>query len=492
MLFSSLPFILVFLPSVLIGAIIMARLQRPIAMVTWLVVASMVFYAQWHTWDLAWLLCSVIGNYWLSGILARHPRRWILALGVAGNLLLLGYFKYTNFALQTLAALTQTSLPTFELVLPLAISFHTFQQIAYLVDVRRGNVHRPGLMHYGLFVLFFPQLIAGPIIHHTESFPQIEDPKKLRPSWNGFQNGLGWFIIGLQKKLILADGIAAYADAVFNVPTAPTLIPAWIGALAYTLQLYFDFSGYSDMAIGLAQMFGVRLPDNFDSPYKAGSIIEFWRRWHITLSRWLREYLYIPLGGNRKGSVRRHVNLMLTMLLGGLWHGAGWTFVVWGGLHGFYLMVNHGWHAAMKQMGIVPTDAGPAYRYASHLLTMVAIVVAWVFFRAPSFDKATQVLSAMAGLHGITLPDSAAAMFGTLPGLTYASDPGFTTEALAWLAGLFAIVFFAPNSAEIMGASKPGWRRTALVPLLSVWGIAAVVIAAAKGTGSQSFIYMIF
>jgi D-alanyl-lipoteichoic acid acyltransferase DltB (MBOAT superfamily) len=263
----------------------------------------------------------------------------LLASAIAVNLILLGYFKYANFFADNLNHFAGTALPIGQVILPLGISFFTFTQIAFLVDTYQGKVKEFNFVHYTLFVTYFPHLIAGPVLHHKEMMPQFAKRNVCHLNWDNVAVGLSIFVLGLAKKVLIADSLAEFATPIFSAVAAggqPMLFEAWIGALAYTLQLYFDFSAYSDMAIGISLMFNVRLPMNFNSPYKATSIIDFWRRWHMTLSRFLRDYLYIPLGGSRNGKAQRYLNLMITMLLGGLWHGAGWTFVIWGGLHGFY------------------------------------------------------------------------------------------------------------------------------------------------------------
>src|SRR4029078_5020437 len=278
-------------------------------------------------------------------------RKTFLAVGVTANLAALGYFKYVNFFLANLSALRETQTSVVAVVLPLGLSFFIFQKIALLVDASKGEVQHFSPLSYTLFVSFFPQLIAGPIVHHKEMMPQFA--ARARMQVVDFAKGLTLFVIGLAKKVLIADTIAQVSNPIFDRAAAgivPGVLESWTGALAYTLQLYFDFSGYSDMALGLALLFGIHLPINFHSPYQARNSIEFWRRWHITLSRFLRDYLYIPLGGNRHGHVRRYINLAITMLLGGLWHGAAWTFVVWGALHGLYLAANHAWVAFRNRM----------------------------------------------------------------------------------------------------------------------------------------------
>ena len=331
----------------------------------------------------------------------------MLVSAIAVNLIFLIYFKYANFFVDNLNALTGSAWTLANVVLPLGISFFTFTQIAFLVDTYQGKVKEFNFVHYALFVTYFPHLIAGPVLHHAEMMPQFARRSVCRINWDNVAVGLSIFVLGLAKKVLLADSVADFSTPVFEAVKAggePMLIEAWVGALAYTLQLYFDFSAYSDMAIGLSLMFNVRLPLNFNSPYKATSIIEFWRCWHMTLSRFLRDYLYIPLGGSRLGTSRRYVNLMLTMLLGGLWHGAGWTFVIWGALHGSYLLINHAWREVKARLGW--GNGGRLAALGAGALTFLAVVVGWVFFRADSFSSALTMLQGMAGMNGVSLPVS--------------------------------------------------------------------------------------
>jgi D-alanyl-lipoteichoic acid acyltransferase DltB (MBOAT superfamily) len=380
----------------------------------------------------ALLLGSIAFNYFVGWLLISRrlragPRFAVLTVGVSGDLLALGIFKYAGFLVANFNAVFSTSIVV-NILLPVGISFYTFTQIAFLVDAYRGNVARYALPHYALFVTYFPHLIAGPILHHKDMIPQFERAAGRRPDPHLILCGLIIFGIGLFKKTCLADGIQPLVSLAFG-PNAPTFDQAWIGALAYTFQLYFDFSGYSDMAIGLSLMFGIFLPLNFNSPYKAASIIDFWRRWHMTLSQFLRDYLYIPLGGNRHGRTLRYVNLMITMLLGGLWHGAAWTFVAWGALHGVYLCVNHAWNNYGP--AVAPRFARLA-DLAAFMLTFLSVVVAWVFFRADSLSSALYVLSKMTDPTQIAFgrAEMAYALFIML----YA--------AIAW---------FAPNTQTIMG-----------------------------------------
>ncbi len=334
-------------------------------------------------------------------------------MAISVNLIFLIYFKYANFFVDNLNHLTGSTWALANVVLPLGISFFTFTQIAYLVDTAQGKVKEFNFVRYALFVTYFPHLIAGPVLHHAEMMPQFAKRAVCRINWDNVAVGLSIFVLGLAKKVLIADSVADFSTPIFEAVKAggtPMLFEAWIGALAYTLQLYFDFSAYSDMAVGLSSMFNVRLPLNFNSPYKATSIIEFWRRWHMTLSRFLRDYLYIPLGGSRLGASRRYVNLMLTMLLGGLWHGAGWTFVIWGALHGCYLLVNHAWRGIKQRMGW--RNGGRVATLGAGALTFLAVVVGWVFFRADSFSSAITMLQGMAGMNGVSLPTSFEDRFG--------------------------------------------------------------------------------
>jgi alginate O-acetyltransferase complex protein AlgI len=431
MLFNSYPFIFLFLPIVLFGYFALGR-RGDLAPVIWLALASLAFYA-FSGWQFVPLLvASIAFNFTVGYLLIERKLRAGLRLaalvaGVGGDLLLLGIFKYAGFFAINLNALFGTTIAV-SILLPVGISFYTFTQIAFLVDAYRSNVARYALPHYALFVTYFPHLIAGPILHHRDMIPQFERAETKRFDPHLVLCGLIIFGIGLFKKTGLADGIQPLVALAFG-PAVPSFDQAWIGALAYTFQLYFDFSGYSDMAIGMSLMFGIFLPLNFNSPYKATSIIDFWRRWHMTLSQFLRDYLYIPLGGNRHGRVLRYVNLMITMLLGGLWHGAAWTFVAWGALHGAYLCINHAWTY------FAPTPSprlAPLAGFAGFVLTFLAVVVAWVFFRADSIASAQSILLKMA--------DPGQIVFGRAE-----------IAKSAFVALYAAIAWLFPNTQEIMG-----------------------------------------
>ncbi|WP_218081573.1 MBOAT family O-acyltransferase [Anthocerotibacter panamensis] len=445
MLFNSYLFTFVFLPITLLVFLLLGRRGFYQSALGWLVAASFFFYGWWNPSSLILLTSSISFNYGLGILLTKMQReqksnsKFILTIGVVVNLSLLAYFKYTDFIILSVNNVFNTNYNLQHIILPLGVSFFTFNQIAYLVDASRGAVKEYNFFKYCLFVTFFPHLIAGPIVHHKELIPQFE---KLAygPVSNNLIFGSTIFIIGLFKKTVIADSLATPASLAFKAVydgTSLGLFDAWIGVLSYTLQLYFDFSGYCDMAIGAALMFGICFPLNFNSPYKAVNIIDFWKRWHITLSQFLRDYIYIPLGGNRKGQFRRYLNLMITMLLGGLWHGAGWTFVIWGGLHGIYLVINHAWHALRRALGQDLNQSSWWSRGLAQLVTFLAVIVAWIFFRAESLPAALLMLEGMIGLHGVTLVKF--------------SDQG--PLGLSILFGSLLICWFAPNTQEWLAKS---------------------------------------
>jgi alginate O-acetyltransferase complex protein AlgI len=507
MLFTTVPFVLLFLPLTLLGFFALGRHSQRAA-AAWLFFASLSFYGFWMPEFTLLLLGSIAMNFVVGLRIAKghspgagpsvlSPKVW-LVLGVTLNLLVLAYFKYANFFLNNLNAVMGSDWQLAHVVLPIGISFYSFTQIAFLADTYQRKVSEFNPVHYGLFVTYFPHLIAGPVLHHGQMMPQFANPAIYR--WNSAHvaTGLAIFALGLFKKVVLADGISPYADAIFKpvdggaLPTTPE---AWLGAVAYTLQLYFDFSGYSDMAIGLSWMFNVKLPFNFNSPYKATSISDFWRRWHISLSNFLRDYLYIALGGNRRGAVRRYVNLGTTMLLGGLWHGASWSFVVWGGLHGAALMVNHGFRAALAAwLGtsfLARWDASRVVQIGGWGLTLLCVVVAWVFFRAETLGGALRILHAMAGQEKMALS---------------ALDTG--VQPLLWNAGLqlpvgwaccavlAAMAVLAPNSNAIgewlMQRAKTSSGGTAWLCGAGLCTVAFLIVLNTTRESVSAFIYFNF
>ncbi|PCI56256.1 MAG: membrane-bound O-acyltransferase family protein [Alphaproteobacteria bacterium] len=449
MLFNSQIFIYGFLPIVLAVYVLWGRRsikqQRGNLAVVFLVLASLFFYGCWNVHYLALIVPLTVVNFYFGYLLSVTRSRWLLVFALGFNLLVLAYFKYAEFLTHNVLQPLGFGWDAGTVVLPLGISFFIFQIIAYLVDSYKGEVRDKRFWHFSLFVTFFPQLVAGPIVHHKDIIPQF-DKVQMRSFLDNLTVGLTIFIFGLFKKVILADGVAEYSTPVFEAAAHGEVLgfaDAWGAALAFTLQIYFDFSGYSDMAVGLARMFGIVLPLNFFSPYQAGSIVEFWRRWHMTLSCFLRDYLYIPLGGNRGGRWKQLRNLMVTMLLGGLWHGAAWTFVVWGALHGVYLVINHMWQR-MFASSVAQVTGGARYlvRGGGWLVTFMAVVIAWVVFRADNLGVALHMLESMAGLHGVSVLQD--------------GNPYFYGAAqVVFTGGLLLIVLFAPNSMTIMRSYRP-------------------------------------
>ncbi len=437
MLFNSYVYLLCFLPVTLAVYFLLGR--RAQWSVVWLVLASIFFYGFWNPNYLPLILGSIAANFCVSQLLRRFPEQSmrLLAIGVGGNLALLGFFKYAGFFLDNVAGIAGAAPPMLDIVLPLGISFFTFTQIAYLVDVSRGKVKEPSFANYALFVTFFPHLLAGPILHHSEMMPQFASPSNKRPHAPHLAAGLFLLAIGLAKKVFLADQLALLADAGFAQPEQLSLLGAWLAVLAYTLQIYFDFSGYTDMALGAALLFNIRMPLNFDSPYQARNLRDFWLRWHMTLSRFLRNYLYVPLGGNRRGPVRTACNVLITFVLGGLWHGAAWTFVVWGMLHGLGVVVVGLWHRTGVRL-----PYGLAWG-----MTFLFLMITWVFFRARTMADAFTVLRAMVGIsqQPFRVPD------------LVGSGTSAAMSALVVVAAL-VIVAAKKNSNVLVATFEPDWR----------------------------------
>ncbi|HEX2594127.1 MAG TPA: MBOAT family protein [Rhizomicrobium sp.] len=442
--FNSYPYIAFIVLAVL--AFLFLELRFPRARRPYLLLLSYVFYAWWRADFVLLVIGSTIVNYTIgTEITRRHAAgratQALLLAGLAFNLGLISLFKYDDLFVGTTNAVFGTGFPLPHFFLPLAISFFTFEQISYLVDASQGKAKLYSFLDFALFVAFFPHLIAGPIVRYNDLIPQFHETRNGETRDMDIATGATLFTFGLAKKTLIADNLAPFADAIFGGAQhgiALGFADAWLGTLFFAFQIYFDFSAYTDMALGSACMFGIRLPFNFNSPYKAASIIEFWRRWHISLSTFLRDYLYISLGGNRQGAARRYLNLFITMLLGGLWHGANWTFMIWGGLHGTYLIINHAWRAAVERFGWrAPSGAQGAAHAFAVLLTFAATTFAWVVFRAPTFDSAVNVLRGLAGIGG----DSHLVTFSPLAGVA--------------IVALFAIVWFAPNTMELLWPYRP-------------------------------------
>jgi alginate O-acetyltransferase complex protein AlgI len=436
------------MPVTVICYFLLNRLRLVFLSKVWLAVSSLFFYCWWDIRYLPLLLGSIAFNYIMGRTIGglqqpgARSRQITLFAAITVNVLLLGYFKYADFFLTNANALLHQDFKLLHIVLPLGISFFTFTQIAYLVDAYRGTAKEYNIVSYVLFVTFYPHLIAGPILHHKEMMPQFDRLRSKRFNSGNAAKGLFLFSIGLFKKVVIADSFSPIAANGFDTLAKLDFVQGWTTSLAYTIQLYYDFSGYSDMAIGIALLFNIKLPVNFDSPYKAVSIQDFWRRWHMTLSRFLRDYIYIPLGGSRKGTARTHINSMLTMLIGGLWHGAGWTFVFWGFLHGLAQFIHRIWGKTGIRMP----------KWLAWFITFQFINFAWVFFRAKSWDDAIKVLKGMAGVNGFG-PDS------------------FHTAHVVWLAVFLLVALLLRNSMQMLERFRPGWRSAAFAAALFVFAV---------------------
>ena len=459
MLFNSYEFIFLFLPITFFIYFYLNKKHLTEASKGFLVFASLFFYSWWSIAYLPLIIISMLFNYSLGRELSKNQKskkyynkKTILTIGITFNLLLLGYFKYSDFFIENFNTVFSTSVPLLHLLLPLAISFYTFQQIAYLVDSYRSETKEYDFLNYAVFVTFFPQLIAGPIVHHAEMMPQFAKLKNKVTNYHNIALGLFIFSMGLFKKVAIADTFAIWATRGFDATEQLDMALAWITSLSYTFQLYFDFSGYTDMAIGIALLFNIKLPINFNSPYKATSIQDFWRRWHITLSRFLKDYIYIPLGGNRKGESRTYLNLFATFVLGGIWHGAGWTFVFWGVLHGTALVIHRLWQSLGFKLN----------RVLAWFITFNFINIAWVFFRAKEFDDALKVLHGMF-FGTLILPGSFESKFATLKEFGVIFGGGWLTEIykdpfiLLWLILASIGVIFFKNSMEWKDSFKANY-----------------------------------
>lgn len=499
MLFTSAVFVLLFLPVTWAGFFVLGRWKHT-AGLAWLCLASLFFYGWWMPEFTALLLLSIGVNFNLGRRISElahsttpaaavHSKRWLMA-GVALNMGLLGYYKYANFFIDNLNFATGLGADIGKVTLPIGISFYTFTQIAFLVDCHRAKVHEYSIIPYGLFVTYFPHLIAGPVLHHGQMMPQFAERSVFTPNRARLVAGLAIFAGGLFKKIVLADGAAPYADAVFKGADAgmlPATEEGWLGAVAYTLQLYFDFSGYSDMAIGLSLMFNIQLPYNFNSPYRATNISEFWRRWHISLSTFLRDYLYISLGGNRRGPTQQQLNLMTTMVLGGLWHGASWSFVIWGALHGIYLVINHTYRRMLGTERQERWGRWRPYQLLSWGATLLAVVVAWVFFRAESLHGALLMLQSMGAVTGS--PPLAESNLLWNGGLS-------VQRGWLWCAALGVVAVLAPNS-NVLGERFLAWchkanRGVSFCGALAVGAILFLVLVNTARDSTSAFIYFNF
>ena len=475
MLFNSFEFIFLFLPVTLVAYFMLLRWRLAIAAKSWLLFASLFFYSWWNVRYLPLILGSILFNYTIGGILAEFDapgrrivsKQLIFVCGISGNVLLLCYFKYMDFFLGNLNLLVSVSLPLMRIVLPLGISFFTITQIAFLVDAYEGLVEERNLLNYALFVTFFPHLLAGPILHHSDMMPQFERLRNKVLNWKNLYLGLVLFFLGLFKKVVMADQFSAWANPGFDSSTPLNFFEAWFASLSYTFQLYFDFSGYSDMAVGIGWMFNILLPVNFNSPYKSTGIIEFWQRWHISLTNFVTTYIYTPIlrSFGRITFTGSLVAIFLAMLISGFWHGAGWNFIIWGGMHGAALVVNHIWRKKKLRL----------HRILAWIITFNFVNFSFVFFRAKSWGSAMNILAGMIGLHGVMLHKS-------LRKIHVLQDLGVSFGS--WLEGIkgndhtyamiivaFLVTLLAGNSMQFVEKFKPSWRWLACLLVVSVWSL---------------------
>ncbi len=487
MLFNSFEFIFVFLPLSVVLYYFLTHKRLVEAAKGLLVFASLTFYSYWNIRYLPLILSSMLFNYIIGNLLSGNTRsgkspiskKSVLFFGVTANLGLLGFFKYSDFFLSNLNIFLSHNIELLHLALPLAISFFTFQQIAYLVDSYRGETKEYDFLNYAVFVSFFPQLIAGPIVHHREMMPQFARLRNKLINYRHIAMGLFLFSMGLFKKVIIADTFSVWANVGFDTAANLNFIEAWSTSLSYTFQLYFDFSGYTDMALGIGLLFNIKLPINFNSPYKALSIQDFWRRWHITLSRFLRDYIYIPLGGSRKGDFRTSANLLVTFVLGGLWHGAGWTFVFWGFLHGSALVIERLWR---KTGWVLP-------RLLAWFITFNCINIAWIFFRANTWQDALKVLKGMFSFDSIVLGRELYAIMPYLSkiGITFGdwiSSIQGDKDTLLWIFAGFILIHLK-NSMEQLENFKPTIWRVLMASSLFAYSVISL-------NNSSDFLYFNF
>jgi alginate O-acetyltransferase complex protein AlgI len=505
MLFNSYEFIFVFLPVVVAVFFALGRASRAWAL-RWVIAASLFFYAWWRPWNVLIIAPSVLINFALARVLqrlrkqgSRSTAQAVLLMGIAFNVAFLGYFKYSNFLVGAINDVFGTQMFLARIILPLGISFITFQKIAFLVDVHAGRVESFTLQDYCLFVLFIPQLIAGPIVHYREMMPQFHGVS-CRFEKDNVSVGLTLFAFGLFKKVFIADSIVPLVRPIYEQATSGSsiaLLSAWIAAVGFTLQIYFDFSGYTDMALGIGRMFGVRLPPNFNSPLRASSIIDFWQRWHMTLTRFLTAYIYNPLAlwMTRRRAARvpsgfalpsRGLGafiellmfpILLTMLVSGIWHGAGYTFIVWGVLHGFYLTVNHAWRLLGPKLWRDKSSYERFMQPTGFIITFVCVAASMVIFRSANLKAAADLLQGMLGLHGIGLSQLKNISVGRMKIAFWITVPAF-------------IALVCPNSLELLSRYEPalGWKPsphdggTAKTRILwgpsLAWAVAVSMIAA--------------
>lgn len=466
MIFNSFVFIFVFLPIVFTMYFLLNRFKMYQLALVGLVLGSLFFYGYFKPQYLFIILSSILVNYAVGTAMNNtntvRNKKMLLSLGIVFNVLLLGFYKYADFFITNFNVLFDKEYSLLNLLLPLGLSFITFQQIAYLVDTYRGETKGYKLSTYALFVTFFPQLIAGPIVHHKEVTSQFEEEKNKRINWDNISKGIFIFLIGLNKKVVIADTVAIWANDGFANYQNLTFLESWVTSLAYTVQLYFDFSGYCDMAIGLALLFNIKLPVNFNSPYKARNIQEFWKKWHMTLNRFLTTYVYFPLGGSRKGAFRTYFNIFIIFFISGFWHGAGWPFIIWGILHGLASITLRLWGKTKIQLPYL----------LSWFITFQFVNLAWVYFRSNTVEQANTIIAKMFN------PDwGEFATFFSHPVRNFAEAAthqygfiNFNNPKIIVLSLiiLLAVAFFAKNSIQFIENFKYDWPRIVYTQVLLI------------------------
>jgi alginate O-acetyltransferase complex protein AlgI len=485
MFFNSFEYIFIFLPMVWAGYFILNRYRGISAGRPWLLVCCLFFYGYFNIAYLALLLLSIGANYGIGmllqdGELQRQSRKVLLTTGLVFNITLLGFFKYVDFFITNINTASGSHLSLLNIALPVGISFFTFQQISFLVDSYRGKMRERNFLQYMLYVSFFPSIVSGPITRHHEIMPQYSDEKNWHVDYRNVASGIILFAMGLFKKGILADHLALWVNQGFDTAIKLNLLEAWVTSLCYTLQIYFDFSGYTDMAIGTALLFNLKLPLNFDSPYRSLSIQEFWRRWHITLSKFLRDYIYIPLGGNRVGHLYVYMNIFITFLVGGIWHGAGWTFLLWGMAHGVAMIIHRMWCRTGIRLN----------RFVSWFITFNFLNAAWVLFRARDLHNAVKVYRGMLGLDGVVLSEKFSQLtFLKSLGVEFTkwpvNIPANLFYLLYMLAASLVLSLFWWNTKDMAEKFKPDWKWLLLVSI--VLGVGLIHISRIS-----NFIYAVF
>ena len=476
MLFNSYEFIFAFLPISVLVYFYLNKLRLAVASTSWLVFSSLFFYSWWNIAYLPLILSSVLFNYTITHIMASNSEKQnrffsnqkLLTIGLIFNIGLLGYFKYMDFFITNVNWIVDADLPLLKLTLPLAISFFTLQQIAFLVDSYEGLVKEKNFLDYTVFVTFFPQLIAGPIVHHSEMMPQFSTLRNKVTNYNNIANGLLLFSIGLFKKVAIADTFAIWATEGFDHSQVLSLLEAWATSLAYTFELYFDFSGYSDMALGIALIFNIKLPLNFNSPFKRTGMIDFWKNWHMTLTNFITTYIYTPINRmyDRLTFHKAMFATMVTFLVAGLWHGASWMFVIFGALHGAGVVTNHYWKKSKIRIN----------KYLAWFITFNFINITFVFFRALEWSDAMKVLRGMMGLSGIVLPNGLFSQLGFLTAYGIEFNPLMETIKFSGLIFLylilgFIITLFFHNSVELVDRQKRGFKTVVFSSLLMFVGV---------------------